>query len=288
MSSSNICNNCNAKLYGEYCSECGQQNKELNISIFSLIKEFLVNIFSLDSKIFHTLRLLLIKPGYLSNEYIIGRQKKYVLPGKLYLFLSVLTILIVSLIRDSDGSNYMKFSYDRLGILISNDIDGSTVNRWGGYGGSLIWDSIDSPIIKIDQLSLYSKSFLLCFPIYALLLKLFYRKKMYIHNMILSLHNHIFILIIVLISIPISQFTGYHLFGDPTNSEAQSIDKIITFITFSSLSLYIYLSALNFYKETKLITLIKFIPLVMGWFLVLAYSFVFVAYLFISLPRIFY
>ena len=172
--SSNICNNCNAELYGEYCSECGQQKKEFNISIFTLIQEFLVNVFSLDSKIFLTLKLLLTKPGYLSSEYITGRQKKYVLPGKLYLFLSVLTILIISLIRDSDGLNYMKFSYDRLGILISNDIDGSTPNRWGGYGGSLNWDSIDSPITKIDTSSLYSKAFLLCFPIYALILKLFY------------------------------------------------------------------------------------------------------------------
>ena len=286
--SSNICNNCNAELHGEYCSECGQQKKELNISIFTLIQEFLVNVFSLDSKIFLTLKLLLTKPGYLSSEYITGRQKKYVLPGKLYLFLSVLTILIISLIRDSDGLNYMKFSYDRLGILISNDIDGSTPNRWGGYGGSLNWDSIDSPITKIDTSSLYSKAFLLCFPIYALILKLFYRKKMYIHNMILSLHNHIFILLIILISIPISILTGYNLFGDPTGSGAQAVDKIITYITFFSLSSYIYLSALNYYKESKLITLIKFIPLVIGWFIVMSHSFVFIAYLFISFPKIFY
>ena len=285
---SNRCNNCNAELIGEYCSECGQQKKELNISIFTLIQEFLVNVFSLDSKIFLTLKLLLTKPGYLSSEYIIGRQKKYVLPGKLYLFLSILTILIISLIRDSDGLNYMKFSYDRLGILISNDIDGSNLNRWGGYGGSLNWDSIDSPIIKIDKSSLYSKAFLLCFPIYALILKLFYRKKMYIHNMILSLHNHIFILLIILISIPISILTGYNLFGDPTSSSAQVVDKIIIYITFFSLSSYIYLSALNYYKESKLITLIKFIPLVIGWFIVMSYSFVFIAYLFISFPKIFY
>ena len=107
------CNNCNAELYGEYCSECGQQKKDLNLSIFTLFKEILVNLFSLDSKIFHTLRLLLTKPGFLSYEYICGKQKKYVLPGKMYLFLSVFTILIISLIRDSDGLFYMKFSYDR-------------------------------------------------------------------------------------------------------------------------------------------------------------------------------
>ena len=55
---------------------------------------------------------------------------------------------------------------------------------------------------------------------------------MYIHNMILSLHNHIFILLIILISIPIRILTGYNLFGDPTSSGAQVVDKIIIYITF--------------------------------------------------------
>ena len=285
---SKTCNNCNAELYGEYCSKCGQKNKELNLSIITLIQEYFINLFSLDSKIFITLKHLITKPGFLSNEYIKGRQKKYVLPGKLYLFLSVLTILVISLIRENNGSSYMKYSHDRLGILISDDINGINITRWGGYGGNFSWDLIDTPIIEIDKSSLYSKAFLLCFPIYALLLKLFYRKKLYIHNMILSLHNHIFILLILLISIPIRLLTGYNLFGDPTWIETRFLEKIIIYVTFFSLSLYIYLSALNYYNESKLLTLIKYIPLMMGWFFVMAYSFVFMGYLFTILPNVFY
>ena len=284
---SNRCNNCNAELIGEYCSECGQQKKDINISVFSLLQEFFVNLFSLDSKTFLTLRYLITKPGLLSNEYISGKTRKYVLPGKFYLFLSVITILVISLLRDSDGLGYLKFSSERLGILIAQDEYGSSVARWGGYGQSLGWDSINSPIIKIDKMSLYSKAFLLCFPIYALMLKLFYRKRLYIHHLILTLHNHIFILLIILIAIPISKFTGYNLFSDPTWSETSSLESIITYITIFSLSSYIYLSALNFYKESKLITLIKFIPLLIIWILVMAYSIVFTSHLFISFPSIF-
>ena len=286
--SSNRCNKCNAELSGEYCSECGQQKKDINISIVSLIQEFLVNLFSLDSKTFLTLRNLIIKPGFLSNEYISGKTRKYVLPGKFYLFLSVITILVISLLRDSDGLGYLKFSSERFGILIAQDEYGTNVARWGGYGQNLGWDSINSPIIKIDTMSLYSKAFILCFPIYALMLKLFYLKRLYIHHLILTLHNHIFILLIILISIPISILTGYNLFGDPTGSGAQAVDKIITYITFFSLSSYINLSALNFYKESKFITLIKFIPLCNMWILVMAYSIVFTSHLFLSLPNIFY
>ena len=119
--STNRCNNCNAKLYGEYCSDCGQQKKDLNISIFTLFKEILVNLFSLDSKIFNTLRLLLTKPGYLSSEYIRGKQKKYVLPGKMYLFLSVFSCL--------------------LGLLLGQFHQGQLLQLWcscsRGYGFSL-------------------------------------------------------------------------------------------------------------------------------------------------------
>ena len=220
---SNRCNNCNAELSGGYCSECGQQIKDINISIFTLLQEFLVNLFSLDSKTFLTLRYLITKPGLLSNEYISGKTRKYVLPGKFYLFLSVITILVISLLRDSDGLGYLKFSSERLGILIAQDEYGSSVARWGGYGQSLGWDSINSPIIKIDKMSLYSKAFLLCFPIYALMLKLFYRKRLYIHHLILTLHNHIFILLILLIAVPIRQLTGYNLFSDPTWSENSTL-----------------------------------------------------------------
>ena len=285
---SNRCNNCNAKLSGEYCSECGQQKKDINISIVSLIQEFIVNLFSLDSKTFLTLRNLIIKPGFLSNEYISGKTRKYVLPGKFYLFLSVITILIISLLRDSDGLAYLKYSSERLGILIAKDEVGTNISRWGGYGQSLMWDSIDSPIIKIDKMSLYSKSFLLCFPLYAVLLKLFYRKRLYIHHLILTLHNHIFILLIILISIPIYKLTKYNLFSDPTWSGNSSLGRIITYLTIIALSSYIYLSALNFYKESKSITLIKFIPLCVLWFFVIAYSIVFTAHLFICFPSIFY
>ena len=33
---SNRCKNCNAELIGEYCAECGQKKKDVNISIFAL------------------------------------------------------------------------------------------------------------------------------------------------------------------------------------------------------------------------------------------------------------
>ena len=36
----NRCNNCNAELSGKYCSKCGQHQKNINISIFNLFKEF--------------------------------------------------------------------------------------------------------------------------------------------------------------------------------------------------------------------------------------------------------
>ena len=53
---------------------------------------------STEGALWRTLKLLLLKPGELTVQYLAGRRKHYVLPLRLYLTISVVTLLLVRLL----------------------------------------------------------------------------------------------------------------------------------------------------------------------------------------------
>lgn len=84
------CKNCGHELHGQYCSVCGQHafvaSRPFKDSIFS----YLDSNYALDKQLGHTLRDLLLRPGYLAREYMNGRIARHVHPFKLYFFASIL------------------------------------------------------------------------------------------------------------------------------------------------------------------------------------------------------
>lgn len=89
-----ICLNCNAATYGRFCHVCGQENIETKESFWHLVFHFVADIFHYDGKFFRTIRYLLLKPGFLTGEYISGRRTSYLHPIRLYLFTSAVFFLI--------------------------------------------------------------------------------------------------------------------------------------------------------------------------------------------------
>jgi len=79
------CRNCGTQMTGRYCHECGQDIfAGTGIPILKLIGQMLDNAFALDGKTPKTLAYLLIRPGFLSSEFMNGRINRYVNPVKLF------------------------------------------------------------------------------------------------------------------------------------------------------------------------------------------------------------
>ncbi len=91
------CQNCGEPLLGEHCYSCGQPTKGLVRHFSSIIGDFLDSVFELDSRILRTLGPLLLRPGYLSQEYFAGRRVRYVSPVRLFVFLSIITFFAAQL-----------------------------------------------------------------------------------------------------------------------------------------------------------------------------------------------
>jgi len=106
------CLNCKQPISNNdnFCSNCGQVNDELPLSIKQFISEFFSGFFSFDTRFFNTFIPLLFKPGKVSREYIEGKRRRYVNPFQLYLHVTILYFLINGLLLAIDEYKISDFS----------------------------------------------------------------------------------------------------------------------------------------------------------------------------------
>jgi hypothetical protein len=106
-----VCANCGAELLGPTCYACGQPVKGMVRHLSNILADFADTVLNIDSRIFRTLSPLLLKPGFLTNEYLAGRRVRYVTPFRLYFFLSVIAFLIMKMTLDAtlDSPNTIRF-----------------------------------------------------------------------------------------------------------------------------------------------------------------------------------
>lgn len=108
------CKNCGETLKGMYCHKCGQYALDVNQSFWKYINNFLENAYQLDGRVLQTLRFLFTRPGFLSNEYVLGRVNSYVHPLKLYMFVSIVFFSFVLTIYS--GESYS----DKVAVAIAD------------------------------------------------------------------------------------------------------------------------------------------------------------------------
>lgn len=99
QSSGNIqnCKNCGASLSNQYCSVCGQRAVVRIVSLWEVLRDLIDEVFFLESRVWQTLGPLFFRPGLLTMDYLAGRRARYVPPVRLYIVLSVIFFVVVSL-----------------------------------------------------------------------------------------------------------------------------------------------------------------------------------------------
>ncbi|GAA0534294.1 hypothetical protein FHS83_003041 [Rhizomicrobium palustre] len=91
------CANCGSALTGKFCAVCGQSSDHHRRSVKHLLTDLFKDIASFDSRILRTAYALLMKPGELALAFHEGRTQRYVPPIRLYLFVSLLFFLTLSM-----------------------------------------------------------------------------------------------------------------------------------------------------------------------------------------------
>jgi hypothetical protein len=88
------CTNCGADAADIYCAHCGERqpgHHDLGVAHFA--HEVFHEIAHVDSKLFLTLRDLITKPGFLTEEYFAGRKSRYIPALRLFFVLFALQFL---------------------------------------------------------------------------------------------------------------------------------------------------------------------------------------------------
>ena len=91
------CRNCDNPAPGNYCPSCGQETALHPPSLGEFLHEFFSHYIAIDGPLFSSLWTLLAKPGLLTREYLAGRKRRYLLPLRLYLTISLCVVLGLSI-----------------------------------------------------------------------------------------------------------------------------------------------------------------------------------------------
>lgn len=99
------CRNCYHPMAvgSRFCRHCSQKYTTGRVTFKELVTEFIETIFNLDSRFFKTAKALL-SPGKLTNEYFLGKHKRYIHPLRLFLVCAVAC-------------------FAALGLLVSNELN---------------------------------------------------------------------------------------------------------------------------------------------------------------------
>jgi hypothetical protein len=218
------CRNCGAYAPDAFCPQCGQETAEHLPSFREFVHEFVLHYLAAEGKLWRTLRALVSRPGFLTNEYLRGRKLQYVQPLRLYLTCSVVFFLGLKLalalvttstvapaVMHTIGGEHFDFE---VGIVVLGaerhrddsftcDLPQVLCDRLHAklYGPRA---DLEKMLTELPQelFSHFSTAMFLLLPLFALWLRLAYPKRTYGEHFLVALHLHSLWFLVLLLALP--------------------------------------------------------------------------------------
>ena len=176
------CQNCQVPLSGDYCGNCGQRNVDLERPIWSLVADVIKETFEVDGRAWLTIKTLFRYPGMLTSEFLAGRRRRYTPPLRLYLVTSISFFVFVAWLAQS-------------GVLLDPGQDPK-------------FDAAVQAQFLSDELP---RLMFVLLPVFALLLKAVYFRRLYFDHLIFSIHLHTAGYMILALMLPLEDFANQNI-----------------------------------------------------------------------------
>ncbi len=237
------CLNCGTPLQGTYCFQCGQKAQNRRLPLKALLHDVLHDLLHLDHKILESVWLLIRRPGFLAEEYLVGRRVRHVPPFRLYVIASFALFMAFSFIHvgDSHGkagkessSNLITLHSstpkaeehakaepaDKAGKAEAAEEVGKAKPKEDGSKNPS-WAKDLNARAKLAQedperfyhtfLSNLSKSLFVLMPVFAALLMLLHLRRsesLFVDHMVVALHHHVVCFLAILLLMGLNALPG--------------------------------------------------------------------------------
>lgn len=240
------CTNCGIALTGKFCSNCGQKKfSPHDLTISKFILNFFEDFFKFDSNVFRSLQELLLKPGYLSLEYIKGRIASHVKPLKFFIFICIVVFFIGKLVSQNDYS----FALEDLDFMKSKI---ELVTTKNGISKDIFIEKFNS-----NYFSKLPFFYLIAIIVFTILLSILFikQKRVVAEHLVFSLHFYTACLVFSLMDSLLDSFFGaayyifffivpfFYLIIAIRNYYTKNIFSLI----FSSLLMYVFYFLIQYY-----------------------------------------
>lgn len=257
------CANCATPIEGDFCSQCGQRTKEFNVPVREFAQDFASEALSLDSRLLTTLKPLFFKPGAVPRDYVAGHRARFVPPVRLYVFASVAMFLLMTLGSGltSDNTTVGPNAVDAASGASQAEAETETAPTADSQEtGEMSFErrletrmiqglqraDQDSRAFTRDFVDWLAKAMFFLLPAFAVLLKMVYRRRLYVQHLVFTVYYYSFVFLVV----------AFMLLPD-----AVGLGWITGWLQISLLAVppYLLLGMKRFYAESWLKTVAKFV-----------------------------
>jgi hypothetical protein len=243
-----VCPNCANEHGGEYCNACGQSNVDLHVPIAGLLREAAEEALGLDSRLRNTLVPFFFKPGEVTRDYLSGRRVRYTSPLKMYIVAAAIFFFAFAA-KERKGVVHIETGNQR--PVATGKVDDYLLKRvdklekMGPEGAK---------VLTANMANALPKALILLLPVFALLLKLFWRRRYYAEHLVFALHYHAFALVLL---------TPAAIFPGAAGNSANGIALPLCLV-------YLFLALRRVYGEGRGRTLLKFFGLFAAYSILLS------------------
>ena len=188
-----VCANCGTHFDGHYCPHCGQEARIKVPTAAKFLSDLAEKYLGIEGRLPLTLRMLFFRPGQMTVDYLEGRRQRYLSPLRLYLAASVLFFIGLSRVPG------IEIEIGRSGIEIT-----TLAMRDASIAAHTGFAAIDGQVARFMSLSLDERSrvlrdgmirnapqaLLLLIPLFAGLLAVLCRRRLYGEHLLFALHFH--------------------------------------------------------------------------------------------------
>jgi len=216
------CLNCGEPLFGSFCHRCGQRHQEGNLALKHISKDVVHDIWHFDAKVLQTLKLLILRPGLLTLEYLSGKRARHVPPFRLYIFVSFVLFSLLAFEKHDEEKRVKSSGGDAIPLHVSPDLEPKVKTKLAqalpepakaepqetqakagkkeahGWTRHIEHAAKDPVAFKRNLRHRMSQAMFVLLPGFALLLTLLYlrRKRFFVEHLIFSLHAHTFFFLV--------------------------------------------------------------------------------------------